>query len=186
MSGTERDSREVRGLLPQSPGSQDVRVGSFDYGRSAAQSRTDCAWKHPNPSQILRASIGTPPRFEPLLANRHSPFRRQAAVQRRTPAEWHTSPKHTITSVFSWRTNAQPRTPQWHPEPGVLRLWRSDEAQDDRMRPPNSSSQCFQKLQCFWLHSMDCRFGQYIPVPMAFCAIGYRTRVARMSGSSTV
>src|ERR1039457_3507108 len=81
----------------------------------------------------------------------------------------------TITSVFSWRKSARPRTPQWHPKPGVLRLWRRDEAQDDRTRPPNSSSQCFQKLQCFWLQSMDCRFGQYIPVPMAFCAIGYRT-----------
>src|ERR1039458_2333221 len=34
----------------------------------------------------------------------------------------------------------------------VLRLWRRDEAQDDRIRPPNSSSQCFQKLQCFWKH----------------------------------
>ena len=56
-----------------------------------------------------------------------------------------------------------------------MRLQGDDEAQDDRARPPNSSSQCFQKLQCFWLHSMDCRFGQYIPDPMAFCAIGYRT-----------
>ena len=60
------------------------------------------------------------------------------------------------------------------------------EVQDGRTRPPNSSSQCFQKLQCFWLQSSDCRFGQYIPDPMAFCAIGYRTCVARMSGSSTV
>ena len=36
--------------------------------------------------------------------------------------------------------------------PGVLRLQGDDEAQDDRTRPPNSPSQCFQKLQCFWLH----------------------------------
>jgi hypothetical protein len=28
---------------------------------------------------------------------------------------------------------------------------------------------------------MDCRFGQYVPLPRAFCAIGYRTWVARMS-----
>src|ERR1022692_2427346 len=91
----------------------------------------------------------------------------------------------TITSVFSWRKR-RPAQEQWHPEPVVLRLWRRDEAQDDRIRPPNSSSQCFQKLQCLWLQSIDCRFGQYIPVPMAFCAIGYRTWVARISGSSTV
>ena len=60
------------------------------------------------------------------------------------------------------------------------------ERQDGRIRPPNSPSQCCQKLQCFWLHSSDCRFGQYIPDPMAFCAIGYRTWVARMSGPPTV
>jgi|SRR5579862_3651474 len=59
-------------------------------------------------------------------------------------------------------------------------------AQAGRTRPPNSSSHCLEKLQCLWLHSMDCRFGQYIPDPMAFCAIGYRTWVARMSGSPTV
>src|ERR1022692_1060296 len=91
----------------------------------------------------------------------------------------------TITSVLSWRDSARPGTPQWHPRPGFFCL-RDDEAQDDRTRPPNSCSQCFQKLQCFWLQSIDCRFGQYIPVRMAFCAIGYRTWVARISGSSTV
>jgi hypothetical protein len=54
-----------------------------------------------------------------------------------------------------------PRTQQWHPEQGVICLGCRDEAQDGRTRPPNSCSQCFQKLQCFWLQSMDCRFGQH-------------------------
>ena len=87
---------------------------------------------------------------------------------------------------FNLETSARPGTPLWHPELGVLRLERGDEAQDDRTRPPNSSSQCCAKLQCLWLQSMDCRFGQYIPEPMAFCAMGYRTWVALISGSSTV
>src|ERR1039458_2656501 len=87
----------------------------------------------------------------------------------------HISCTQSPRSVFSWRTSARPGTPQWYPEPGVICLWRCDAGQADRIRPPNSSSQCFQKLQCFWLHSMDCRLGQYIPDRMAFCAIGYRT-----------
>ena len=92
----------------------------------------------------------------------------------------------TITSVFKLEEKRPAQDAAMAPGAGRLCLQRGDEAQDDRIRPPNSSSQCFQKLQCFWLHSIDCRFGQYIPVPMAFCAIGYRTWVARISGSSTV
>src|ERR1022692_4769079 len=90
-----------------------------------------------------------------------------------------------LDSVFSWRKRPA-QDAAMASEPGVICLQRGDAGQDDRTRPANSCSQCFQKLQCFWLHSMDCRFGQYIPVPMAFCAIGYRTRVARMSGLLTV
>src|ERR1017187_4048604 len=41
----------------------------------------------------------------------------------------------TITSVLSWRTSARPRTPQQHPEPGVLCLQLRDGGQDDRTRP---------------------------------------------------
>ena len=62
-----------------------------------------------------------------------------------------------------------------------LLAFGGDAGQDDRTRPPNSPSHSFQKLQCFWLHSIDCRLGQYIPDLMAFCAMGYRTWVARMS-----
>src|ERR1035438_6469554 len=62
MRCTKRDRREVRGLLPQSPSAQGVGVGRFGHVRPAAQSRTDCAWKHPNPSQIIRASVRTSPR----------------------------------------------------------------------------------------------------------------------------
>jgi hypothetical protein len=164
-----------------------VWAASID-GRPAAHSRTDYASKRPNPSQILRASVRTSPRLEPLLANRHSPFRRQPRCNG-TLRRNGTRLLSTITSIgfqLEEGQSARPRTPQEHPEPGVICLQRSDDGQDGRTRPPNSSSQCFQKLQCFWLQSMDCRFGQYIPVPMAFCAIGYRTWVARMSGSPTV
>jgi hypothetical protein len=86
MPGAQRDGGEVRRLLPYPPGAQDVRVRSFDNGRSAAHSRTDCASQRPNPCQILQASVRTSPGLEPLLANRHSPFRRQAPRQRHTPA----------------------------------------------------------------------------------------------------
>ena len=86
MPTAERDSREVRGLLPQSPGTQGVRVGRFDNGGPAAHSGADCAWKHSDPSQIVRASVRTPARPESFPANRHSPFRRQAPRQGRTPA----------------------------------------------------------------------------------------------------
>ena len=54
------------------------------------------------------------------------------------------------------------------------------------MEPPNSSSQCFQKGQCFWLQSIDCRLGQYIPDPMASCTMGNKTWVARKSALLTV
>jgi hypothetical protein len=77
MSGTHRDRREVRGLLPQSPGTQDVGMSRFDHGRTTADSRTDYASKRPNPCQILRASVRTLARSESLLANRYSLFWRQ-------------------------------------------------------------------------------------------------------------
>src|ERR1022692_3556007 len=86
MSRTQRDGREVRGLLPQSPGAQDIRVCRFDDGYAATHSRTHHASQRPNPCQILQASVRTSPGLEPLLANRHSPFRRQTARQRGTPA----------------------------------------------------------------------------------------------------
>jgi len=75
-------SREVRGLLPDSSGTQDVVVGRFDNGRPAAHSRTDCASQRPNPSQIIRASVGTSPWLESFRANRHSPLRRQTSWRR--------------------------------------------------------------------------------------------------------
>jgi hypothetical protein len=43
MPATKRDYQKVRALLPHTLPAQRVRVGSFDYGRSAAQSRTDYA-----------------------------------------------------------------------------------------------------------------------------------------------
>src|ERR1039457_1624902 len=86
MSRAERDRREVRGLLPQAPGAQSIRMRGLDNCRPAADSRTDYASQRPNPSQILRASLGTPPGLEPLLADRHSPFRSHP------PLQWRTSP----------------------------------------------------------------------------------------------
>ena len=86
MPRAQRNCGKVRRLLAQSPGAQCVRVGCFDHGRPAADSRTDCASQRPNPCQILQASVRTSPGLEPLLANRHSPFRRQAPRQRHTPA----------------------------------------------------------------------------------------------------
>ena len=62
MPRAKRDCRKVRRLLSQSPGSQDVRMRRFDNSRPAAHSRTDCASQRSNPSQILRASVRTPPR----------------------------------------------------------------------------------------------------------------------------
>src|ERR1022692_4131940 len=120
MSRTQRDGREVRGLLPQSPGAQDIRVCRFDDGYAATHSRTHHASQRPNPCQILQASVRTSPGLEPLLANRHSPFRRQTARQRGTPAYRHTSPKHNHLGWFLvLRARARPGTPQWHPEPGA-------------------------------------------------------------------
>ena len=49
MSSAERDRREVGGLLAHSPASENVRVGRFDNGRRAADSRADCASKCSNP-----------------------------------------------------------------------------------------------------------------------------------------
>ena len=86
MSRAERDRREVRGLLPQAPGAQSIRMRGLDNCRPAAHSRTDRASKRPNPSQIIRASVGPPPRPESFAANRHLPFPRQAPRQRHTPA----------------------------------------------------------------------------------------------------
>src|ERR1700733_4707122 len=85
MSCTKRDRREIRGLLPKSPSAQDVRVGRFDKGRLTAHSRTDCASKGADPSQILRASVGTSSGAGSPSANRYSPFRRRALRQ------WHSS-----------------------------------------------------------------------------------------------
>jgi len=58
--------------------------------------------------------------------------------------------------------------------------------QDGRTVPPNSSWQCRQKVQYFWLQSSDWRFGQYIPEPIACRTIGNRTWVARKSDSPMV
>src|ERR1022692_4380464 len=47
----------------------------------------------------------------------------------------------TIPSIrFSVGGSAQPRTPQWHPEPGVICLQRRDAGQDDRTRPANCNA----------------------------------------------
>ena len=86
MPATKRNSGKVGGFLPHPPGAQDACVGGFDHGRPAAHSRTYGTLKRPNPSQILRASVRTPPRPKSFSANWHSPFRRQAALQRRTRA----------------------------------------------------------------------------------------------------
>src|ERR1035438_5770660 len=86
VPGAEWDGGEVRRLLPYSPGAQRVRVRRFDNGRSAAHAGTNKARKRPYPSQILRASVRTPPRPGSHLADRNDSFRRQTPRQRRTPA----------------------------------------------------------------------------------------------------
>jgi hypothetical protein len=86
MPRAQRNCGKVRRLLAHSPGAQDVRVGRFDNGRPAAHSGTDYAWKRPHPSQVIWASVRTSPQAESFLADRHCSFRRQATLQRRTPA----------------------------------------------------------------------------------------------------
>ena len=71
MPATKRNSGEVGCFLPYSSCTQRVRVRRFDDGHAAVDSCTDHASKRSNPSQILRASVRTPPRPGSDLAHRH-------------------------------------------------------------------------------------------------------------------
>jgi hypothetical protein len=125
MSRTKRDCREVRRLLAHSPGAQDVRVGSFDNVAPIAHSRTDCASQRPNPSQILQASVGTSSRLEPLLAERHSPFRKQTSWRRLRQSGRRAHLACVNGNVKISRRRAKNHPGQYRPASGWFSKWKT-------------------------------------------------------------
>src|ERR1017187_6060869 len=135
MSGTGRDCWEVGGFLSHSPGAHGVRVGSFDSSGAAGHLLTDCASKRPNPSQIIRASVRTRRGRDRIFRTgtcRFGARPRGNGTLRRNG----TRLLSTITSIFNWRTSAQPRTPQWHPAPAFCVYGGGTEGRDRGPRPP--------------------------------------------------
>jgi hypothetical protein len=125
MPRTQRDRREVRRLLPHPSGAQRVRVGSFDDRRSAAHSGTDCASQHSNPSQVIRASVGTSSRLEPRLADRHSPFRKQTSWRRLRQSGRRAHLACVNGNVKISRRRAKNHPGQYRPASGWFSKWKT-------------------------------------------------------------
>jgi len=132
-------------------------VRRFDHGRFAAHARTYDASQGSDPGQILRTSLRATAGPGAYSSHGHSPPRR------RSPLEWGASPwqytppqRHTsdqqVASDFSLGGQSCPVVcAEATDRTGLIFAGsqRRRNAYDGRMEPPNSSSQCFQKGQCF-------------------------------------
>jgi hypothetical protein len=125
MPATKRNSGEVGCFLPYSSCTQRVRVRRFDDGHAAVDSCTDHASKRSNPSQILRASVRTPPRPGSDLAHRHSPLRRQTPWRRLRQSGRRAHLACVNGNVKISRRRARNHPGQYRPASGWFSKWKT-------------------------------------------------------------
>src|ERR1039458_4622721 len=141
--------RRDDGMNPDSPGDERHRAGllrsrrisvPFPWGsrRSCGQLRLR-SLRRSLSNRLRNPSVRIQARYSGLLSGPRrgwNRFLRTGTLRRKG-----TRLLSTITSIrFSVGGSAQPRTPQWHPEPGVICLQRRDAGQDDRTRPANCNA----------------------------------------------